>query len=639
MKNDNINSNKIKENKYKILRMSLLLGNDEDKTETINNFEDASREIDAMNDEIYLNDLEKKFYDTLTLEEEEKKLTDLVDYIGGRVEQRLSLLSDFSNVTGFELEHLPPIKYYDRLEEYKERLSYIREYLTNTKKINELNSEISDLENNLNTSYLNKAESEEQNIKDEKELLNRFNNIIRNIPEFKEVTLENIEEKLSNIISEVEDSKKSLDIFNTSFTTLNQAGISEEEKQEYQSYVNNAKEVYYNNKELEYLFKLYILFNRKEAEYSNIITKRESINEIIYDRMELRKELNINNVDKLSSMYDLLEKQYNVIKKQKENIENIEIFNDDINMKKSKVKELEEDNQKVEILSLLKEFCIIDTYEEVESSTKELSLDEIKVNIDTNIKNDSLEPTAALDNNTMENQIEVPTQSPPQEEKKEVEEPLKNENNISVSIEKAKDNEVISIKDASKINIEAAIKKSNNVMKRVGEMLGVKVGEPNEEVTSIPAVKNEEQSVTKNEESSSIPVIKNEESKVSNPVQEPQSPIDNNIFTNTSFDADPESNNGSEITPSNDYQTIEKPLFNNTLSDSTIDEVMSNNNINESKDNEDFWFSNEESPLDLNSLPDLPTSNDSFFTPLNDTSLDLNFPNLNLPVNNDKEEQ
>jgi hypothetical protein len=609
MKNDNINSNKIKENKYKILRMSLLLGNDEDKTETINNFEDASREIDAMNDEIYLNDLEKKFYDTLTLEEEEKKLTDLVDYIGGRVEQRLSLLSDFSNVTGFELEHLPPIKYYDRLEEYKERLSYIREYLTNTKKINELNSEISDLENNLNTSYLNKAESEEQNIKDEKELLNRFNNIIRNIPEFKEVTLENIEEKLSNIISEVEDSKKSLDIFNTSFTTLNQAGISEEEKQEYQSYVNNAKEVYYNNKELEYLFKLYILFNRKEAEYSNIITKRESINEIIYDRMELRKELNINNVDKLSSMYDLLE----------------------------------EDNQKVEILSLLKEFCIIDTYEEVESSTKELSLDEIKVNIDTNIKNDSLEPTAALDNNTMENQIEVPTQSPPQEEKKEVEEPLKNENNISVSIEKAKDNEVISIKDASKINIEAAIKKSNNVMKRVGEMLGVKVGEPKEEVTSIPAVKNEEQSVTKsvtkNEESSSIPVIKNEESKVSNPVQEPQSPIDNNIFTNTSFDADPESNNGSEITPSNDYQTIEKPLFNNTLSDSTIDEVMSNNNINESKDNEDFWFSNEESPLDLNSLPDLPTSNDSFFTPLNDTSLDLNFPNLNLPVNNDKEEQ
>ena len=47
---DNASSNKIKENKYKILRMSLLLGNGENREETINNFEDASREIDAMND-------------------------------------------------------------------------------------------------------------------------------------------------------------------------------------------------------------------------------------------------------------------------------------------------------------------------------------------------------------------------------------------------------------------------------------------------------------------------------------------------------------------------------------------------------------------------------------------------------------
>ena len=98
---DNIDSNKIKENKYKILRMSLLLGNGEDREETINNFEDASREIDAMNDEIYLKDLEGKFYDTLTLEEEEKKLAVLVDYIGGRVEQRISLLNDFNNVIKF----------------------------------------------------------------------------------------------------------------------------------------------------------------------------------------------------------------------------------------------------------------------------------------------------------------------------------------------------------------------------------------------------------------------------------------------------------------------------------------------------------------------------------------------------------
>ena len=95
MMQDCASDNKIKENKYKILRMSLLLGSDENREETLNNFEDAAREIDAMNDAIYLKGLEDKFYDTLKIEEEEKKLDVLVNYIGGRVEQRISLLTDF----------------------------------------------------------------------------------------------------------------------------------------------------------------------------------------------------------------------------------------------------------------------------------------------------------------------------------------------------------------------------------------------------------------------------------------------------------------------------------------------------------------------------------------------------------------
>ena len=115
--------------------MSLILGSDDNREETLTNFEESAREIDAMNDETYLKDLEDKFYDTLKLEEEEKKLAVLVDYIGGRVEQRISLLSDFANITGYDLSNLPPIKYYDKLDDYKERLKYIREYLSNTEQI------------------------------------------------------------------------------------------------------------------------------------------------------------------------------------------------------------------------------------------------------------------------------------------------------------------------------------------------------------------------------------------------------------------------------------------------------------------------------------------------------------------------
>lgn len=630
MKNDNA-SNKIKENKYKILRMSLLLGSGENKDETINNFEDSSREIDAMNDEIYLKDLEKKFYDTLTLEEEEKKLTDLVDYIGGRVEQRLSLLSDFSNVTGFELTHLPPIKYYDRLEEYKERLSYIREYLGNTKKINQLNTEISDLENKLNNSYLNKAKSEEQNIKDEKELLNRFNNIIKNIPEFKDITLDNIGEKLTNIVAEVNDSKKSLDIFDKSLATLNQAGISDDEEEEYQSYVNNAKEIYYNNKELEYLFNLYILFNTTESDYDNIVSKRNSINDIIYDRIDLRKKLNINSIDKLSSLYETLEKQYSAIQKQQENIENIEIFNEDINSRKSQVNELEKDNQKVEILSLLKEFCIIDTYEEMETPSNEISIDNIEANIEPDIKDDIPTPP---DN--------IPQPAPvftstPQEMKAPSEHPEEKpapDNKILPELEKKADNEVVSVTDTTKIDIKSATIKSHNVMKRVGEMLGVKVEET--KIVNVEEPKKEEPKlqVEQSKKTSAPTTQSSDDNQVKN---------ENNIFTNTTFDADPEINQDSisnEPTAPPIPAPTENPLFNNTLNNSTIDEVMANNNISDQKGNEDFWFSTEESPLDLNSLPDITPSNDNFFTPQpNNNMPDLNFPDLNAIPNNNKEGQ
>ncbi len=640
---DNIDSNKIKENKYKILRMSLLLGNGEDREETINNFEDASREIDAMNDEIYLKDLEGKFYDTLTLEEEEKKLAVLVDYIGGRVEQRISLLNDFTNVTGYELLNLPTIKYYDKLDEYKERLSYIREYLSNTKNINQLNQEISDLENKLNDSYVSKAKSEEKNVKDEKELLTKFESIIKKIDEFKDINIENAPLKLNDITLEVQDSKKSLEIFNKSFKTLNQAGINGEEEKEYLSYVNGAKEAYYNNKEQEYLLRLYIILNSTESEYSKILVKRDSINDIIYERIELRKELNITGDDILSKIYNLLERQYDDIINQKDNIENIEYLNNEINNRKDMVNELEKDNQKVEILSLLKEFCIIDTYD-TENSSKE------KIKTDTTMKSDSkieeakedittnIESVQPLTNNDIKKEEPViPNIVTKTNDEKKVEQPKKQE--------KVADNQVISVEDATKINIEAATLKSNNVMKRVGEMLGVKIekkqpDKPKEEQTKVSS------SVPKNESVSSTNTIFDKVESVS--TQKPDTnqasipDFKTNIFE-SEFNADPETNElENKQSNSTSQQLNENPLFNNNLANTTIDEVMANNNLNnqnENNDKNDFWFPSEETPMDLNSLPDIPvqTSNNNFFGD-NNFSSDLEFPNLNMNFN-EKEEK
>ena len=687
-----IQNNKIKENKYKILRMSLLLGNGEDREETLNNFEDASRDIDAMNNEIYLKDLEKKFYETNSLEEEEKKLTSLVDYIGGRIEQRMSLQEDFSNITGYELNNLTPIKYSDRIDELKNRLYYIREYLENTSNIEKLNNEISDLENKLNNNYVNKAKSEERNNKSEEELLEKFINIIRKKEEYNDIDIQNVQAKLEDVSILVDDSKKSLDIFNKSFTTLNQAGISKEEEEEYASYVKTAKEDYYENKEKEYILKLYILLHSKETEYRKILAKRDSINEIIYNRISLRKELRITKEDILASIYNIIERQYDDISSQKEIIDNIEYLNEEITKRKDIVTSLEKDNQKVEILSLLKEYNMIDTYEFEEVNLEEDNLEEDNLEEENIYNQDELEssedklekstepveidtPEFEFDNDIepKENEINIPnyqennedskielnirgidnnssdfdidTKESPEEDV--VEEPKENETNDittdnkkEIDFTNAEENQVMLVSDAPKLNIEEAIIKSNNVMRRVGEMLGVKV--ENQEETSnkeenISTPDNEpfENNIEINNENSSeeeqndLKPETNKEKKIK---------IDENIFMNN-FDADPE--NSMEINNTNEppAQPQENPLFNNELANKTIDDIMTDNKLDDNTENNDFWVPAEDTPIDLNSLPDITSNtndnnqNNIFFGNNNELP-NLDFPSLDSPTDN-----
>ncbi len=603
---DCASSNKIKENKYKILRMSLLLGSDDNREETLNNFEDAAREIDAMNDEIYIKDLENKFYDTLKLEEEEKKLTVLVDYIGGRVEQRISLLSDFANVTGFDLTNLPPIKYYDKLDDYKERLKYIREYLDNTNQINELNHELEELEENLKKAYLSKATSEECNGRNEEMLLEKFLSIIKGKDEFKDVDEVNIDSKLNEVIAQVQESKKSLDIFTKSLTTLSGSGISYEEEQEYLSYVNNAKDIYYINKEEEYLLKVYKLLLKKETDYSSIIIKREEINNLLYERLNLRKELNIEEVDILSKLYDQLDKQYEDIKKQKDNINDIDFLNESIESKKSQVGELEQANQKVEILALLREFCIIDTYNEPDSTMEEVKkeINKEETNVESNAENTLKEEsifekssevvsTKKEESTPLENpgkdDVSPPINNqdiftiPLPEQEKNIQEEVKHE---EVKEENPKDNQVTLVEDAKNIDLELMHSKADKVMQRVGEMLGIKSLD-----TQIVSVSNEKSDSSQHED---------------------------------------------DVTNKKEASTVipENPLFNNDISNVEKQEEV-NVETQQGVDN-NFWFSSD-SPDALNELPDLSIANNSFFP--NDVP-DLNFPDLKINFdNNDSEEK
>lgn len=624
MLNDSASGNKIKENKYKILRMSLLLGNDDNREETINNFEDASRDIDAMNDEVYLKEIESKFYDTLTLEEEEKKLAVLVDYIGGRVDQRISLINDFANVTGFELVNLSPIKYEDKLDEFKDRLKYIREYLDNTKKIESLNNEINELENRLEKTYSNKEKAEERNKSDEKVLLDKFKNIIDKNAEFKDVDINNIDAILDEVASRASESKKSLDIFNRSFSTLTAAGISYEEEQEYLSYVNSARDNYYKNKEQEYLLNIYKLLVSNESEYNKLLYKRDTINSILYERINLRKELSIKEVDSLGEIYDLLDRQYKNIKSQKNDIDNIDVLSREINTKRDMVKELELDNQKVEILSLLKEFCIIDTYDEFENSDileSGNANDEVSADNDISLSGSVSEMSneffddvsnkglvKPLETDLVNNEVISDNKIDFFEKKEEVKEEIL-------------ENQVIDIIEAKNIDLGAVIVKANSVMKRVGKMLGVDIKEEERivSVVSEPVLEGQGESFEPIEDISNNlePEIVNNNNLF----------FDNNIENNTTI---PNSNGSVDSSPfiddKNNDVFLNADVTAGELGKDTADVMMPG---------DDFWTSTFDDG-GLSSLPDLPVSEDNNS---NNFFVNNNLPDLNFDFGNNGEGQ
>lgn len=524
IQNENNSSRKIKENKYKILRMSLLLGTDTDKEETINNFEDAAREIDFMNNETYLSELENKFYDTQTLEEESKKLTDLVDYIAGRISQRESLISDFINVTGRNLTGLGEIKYENKLTEYQDRLKYINEYLDNTRKIEEENEELEKLRNNLTTEVRQKEENEKKNEELEDLLRKKFTKVASDKIDIDSLTEENIDEYLNELQTKTEESKKSLDIFTKSFETLRNAGLNYEDEIEYKSYVTGARDVYYEYKEEEYFLNIYKLLLSNETEYIKIYSKRECISEILNERLELRRNLEIGEPDVLDSLYSILANQSQIVEGQKENIDNITSITDKIKYCEERIEELNEDNEKVEILSILKEYNIIDTIDTYEEEPKE----EIKEVEEESFEIPELSFSEVEPEEVQEEPVpEIETSTPEEKEEPEIELPIN---------KPYKNNFVMGSHDPMGLNVEECIEKATNVMRRVGKMLNIVPSEEEKEETpQIPVVETPEIEEKPSEPQAEIPTTSpflNPEVETSPFVKNEEVPIEEKVETN-----------------------------------------------------------------------------------------------------------
>lgn len=353
-----INSDSILEKKFKILRMSILLGNSRNREETIKEYEETAREIDKYKKSLYEEILSSKMYMTTTLEEERDRLKDLITFIEKRIDERNEFIDDYLKITNNFLDNIDRVEEEDNLSIYRKRLDNIELYLNNAREINNLKNELDNDRKELEEKYESKANSEVINSKLEDELVDEYNKIITDNDYYKNLNYVEIDSELSNINASLSEKKDVMNTFISSYDALKNAGISGAEREEYLSYVQDAKYDYYKCLENKYILEIYKLVLDKTINYDKLYEKRSKIEEILDERIKDREELEIKERDILEYFSNICKEQFSIIKSQKINIENIDKLIIEITNKEERLEELERDNSKEEIVSLLEEYSI-----------------------------------------------------------------------------------------------------------------------------------------------------------------------------------------------------------------------------------------------------------------------------------------
>lgn len=580
---------KVKLDLYKILRMSVLLSQDEVDELTLSKFKDASINLDKMYTEDYEEKLESMFYNTSTLEEEVERLKKLVEFIKDRIEQRKSLQSDYKNVTDKELNDLEYIEKSSELDLYEKRLNLIKSYLDNSRTIEVNKKELTYLEDELSNEFDKKKSNEEKNINLEDKLYTDYINTLYEMDLQFITKVEDIDEELNKIAKEINEAKDQKDTFITAFDNLKTSGISGDLELEYASYVENSKRNYYYVKEKEILLELYELIEKKEKEYSNLFTKRTNVKTLLKERLTLRKDMNIKEKDLLLPIYDLVEEQSHEIEEEKSNTDNINVLTERIKLKENRLEELNKEVKKPEVLSILKEFNLIDTYDhDDESLDKDYLFEDEKEEqpepLEDLVKEDILETEPEAEENTSDSLFKdlMDEANSKDEEVEETQE-------VEPQEETYLPNQIKSSEMIMSMNFGLSRLKSISVMKRVADMLGIDTKKKDPE----PVVKEEPKQVETNDDLFWTPTEFAEmKSSSEEPQQEVKLPLDDLFKDNTPKEEVKQENTTTvpEMKKEDNIFEKEQPsdIFSNNKSNDIFEKEQPNNIFETNKQNDIF---------------------------------------------------
>lgn len=341
------------------------------------NYEKYSKKIDSIYNSKFEKEIKPLIVPAVTIEKEEERLGKLISLLKSRLEKREELENRFYLTTGRYIKGLQLVVSESEFEDKKNRLETITKYLDTRNEINTVNESISELKDKLSDEVAKQDEYIKKNKIMEDELYNTFKDVISNDDYLSKLNEDDIDTEIAMVIDKVKDNKETLDVTKDSVNSLMISGDNDD----YASYIEDAERSYFTWKNRELLLKIYSLVIKFEDNYNDLFEKRDKINKIIRNRRSIKDNLTIEVTDNFSSFEDVLKDQLDVLKNEKEVLENVSNYTNRISFKEERLSELEEANNSVEILSILREYGLIDTYdnkeelEEVPLETPELEED------------------------------------------------------------------------------------------------------------------------------------------------------------------------------------------------------------------------------------------------------------------------
>ena len=358
------------ENLCKIFEMRIKL--DKEKkvktpSDVLINYEKYAKKIDNIYNEEFEKEVRPLIAPSKTIEEEKDRLEKLIKLLEDRLEKRNDLEDRYYLATGDYISGLQIVISDKELDEKRERLSLINRYLETNSEIESVHDSIAKLKVMLSEEEEKKEDYKGKNQIMEDDLYSEFMKVIKEDNTYNNITEDNIDEELNNIKALVKESKETLDVTRDSVKNLITSGLEDD----YSSYVDEAEKSYFVIKNKELFLKLYKLVNVFEDDFNGIFTKRDNIKEILEERKNLRGDLSITDIDELASFEKKVLEQIDVNEKEKEVLDNISNYTSRIEFKEGRLEELEHDNNSVEILAILREFNLIDTYDSEEYGSEE----------------------------------------------------------------------------------------------------------------------------------------------------------------------------------------------------------------------------------------------------------------------------